>query len=202
MQSAIDKYITKPKASLFVRAKVLLVMLCVMLGLEVLDIFLPDHLSPDVLGIRPREWTSLWHIPLSPWLHGDFSHLLSNATPFFILGLIISFFSWRRLVEVAVLATITSGLGVFCFGTSNTNHIGASGVVCGFLGYLVSVGVFQKRPWAMILSIVIGLFYSFTIIGLLLPKSGISWSGHFFGMLGGVLVAYLGATEKADNARL
>jgi membrane associated rhomboid family serine protease len=196
---SITSYLAKQQAGIKQRAKLIAYAIAAMFALEISDIFLPARFSLDQFGVHPREFLSLLHIPLYPWLHNDFGHLIDNAAPLFILGLIISLTSWRRLLEVTLCSTLVSGLGIFIFGASGTNHIGASGIVAGYLAYLLVRGYVERKPLIMLVSIGVGFFYLLEIMGLFIPRSGVSWTAHAFGFCGGALAAWLLAPkhEKA-----
>ncbi len=174
-------------------AKVLLVAIAIMFALEVVDLFLPQRLSLDQFGISPRSLTGLLWVPVAPWLHGGFGHVVGNAIPLFALGLLISVTGLRRLAEVAGFTAVGSGLGIYLFGATNSVHIGASGVVYGLMGYALLRGFVEKRPMAILVSLLVGAYMLLNLVplDLLVPKQGISWSGHIFGFLSGLLAAKL-----------
>lgn len=143
----------------------------------------------DRWGIRPREVRGLIGIVLAPFLHSGFAHLIANTVPFLVLGAIICLGGAARFAEVVVVVGGTSGLGVWLFGAAHTVHIGASGLVFGFLTYLISRGLFAKKVLWMMGGLVVMFFYGGILWGLL-PREGVSFTGHLFGAAGGVLAAY------------
>jgi membrane associated rhomboid family serine protease len=162
-------------------------MLAVMWVLEVIDL-LPG-VDLDSWGIRPRTARGLWAIPIAPFLHAGLPHLIANTIPFAVLGAVIALGSISRFVEVTVVVALTSGLGIWLFGSPQTIHIGASGLVFGYLTYLVARGFIAGRPLWIIGGLVVALFYGGLLWGLL-PRPGISFTGHLFGALGGLLAAW------------
>ena len=144
----------------------------------------------DRWGIRPRTVRGLLGIPLAPFLHSGFGHLFANTIPFLVLGTVIAFGDVGRFVRVAAIVMVTSGLGTWLFGASFSIHLGASGLVFGFLTYLVTRGIFARNVWWLVGGVVVLIFYGGILWGLL-PRPGVSWSGHVFGAIGGVLAAYL-----------
>jgi membrane associated rhomboid family serine protease len=162
-------------------------MLAVMWVLEILDL-LPG-VDLDGWGIQPRTWRGLLAIPLAPFLHAGLPHLIANTLPFAVLGAVIALGSITRFVEVTVIIALTSGLGIWLFGSSQTVHLGASGLVFGYLTYLVARGFIAGRPLWILGGIVVALFYGGILWGLL-PSPGISFTGHLFGALGGLLAAW------------
>lgn len=164
------------------------VMAAVMWVMEVIDL-IPG--TPfDSWGIRPREIRGLVGIPLAPFLHSGFGHLLANTLPFLILGGAIAAGSIGRWVRVTVIVGLISGLGVWLFGSPGTIHLGASGLVFGYLTYLISRGFFARRPTWILGGVVVLVIYGGILWGLL-PRPGVSWSGHVFGAVGGVAAAWL-----------
>lgn len=152
-----------------------------------LNIVLPIDLR--TYGIRPRNVEGLWGIVFSPLLHGGLSHLIANTGALFIL-LIVSLSYSRRLTYRALLIIITGGgTLVWILGQSNSLHIGASGIVFGLIGFLIFLGICRREWKALIVSLSIGFVYGGTLLSLLVPTPGISWSGHFFGFLTGVMAA-------------
>ena len=122
-------------------------------------------------GIRPRTARGLVGIPLAPFLHSGLSHLIANTIPFAVLGAVVALGGVKRFVEVTVTIVLVSGLGTWLFGTGGTIHIGASGLVFGYLTYLIARGFFAAKPLWILGGIVIGLLYGGMLWGLL-PRPG------------------------------
>jgi membrane associated rhomboid family serine protease len=166
-------------------------------SLEVVDwLFFGGRL--DVLGIRPRTMTGLWGILLGPFLHVGFSHLLTNTVPFVVLGWLVMV---RRLADFFVVTAVTaviSGLGVWLIGPSRSIHVGASGIVFGYFGFLLSRAYFERSLSSIAWALVAILFYGGMLWGVLPQGPGISWQGHLFGFIGGSLAAYL-LTERETH---
>jgi membrane associated rhomboid family serine protease len=152
-------------------------------------LFFHGHL--DRFGIRPRTWSGLSHIFLAPWLHAGFAHLLANTIPLIILGWLVMLRSIREFVVVAIVSALVSGLGIWLFGGGNTIHLGASGVIFGFFGALLARAYFERSWVALGLAIFAGFFYGWMLWGLLPGVPGVSWLGHIFGFIGGILAAWL-----------
>lgn len=164
--------------------------LAVMWAVEVADLLL-FGVSLDAYGIRPRSAEGLAGILFAPFLHGGFAHLLGNSVLFVVLGSLVLFHEVRDFVLTTVLAVLVGGLGVWLFGGSGTVHVGASGVIFGYFGYLLLRGYFRRSLGAILLSLSLLVFYGWLLFGLLPFQPGISWLGHLFGFLGGALSAYL-----------
>jgi len=179
----------RPKVNeLLVPILPVLVMLAVMWVEEIVDVPLGGHL--DRFGIRPRRLNGLDGIVFAPFLHSGFGHLIANTVPFLLLGGAIAYGSTRRFVQVTVITGVVGGVGTWLTGGSHTLVIGASGLVFGYLTYLVSRGVFARRA-SYILGGVLVLFVYGGVLWGLLPRPGISWQGHLFGAVGGILAAWV-----------
>jgi membrane associated rhomboid family serine protease len=163
--------------------------------LEILDQFVFRG-SLDIFGIIPHQVIGLRGILFAPFLHGDFPHLIANTVPFLILGWLVMLQETSDFFIVTGLTMLVGGLGVWLFASPGSIHIGASILIFGYLGFLLLRGYFQRNIPSILLSILVFLLYGGTIWGVLPSRPGISWQGHLFGFLGGVLAAKLIATEK------
>jgi membrane associated rhomboid family serine protease len=150
----------------------------------------------DRWGIVPRSLIGLRGILFAPFLHADFGHLIANTIPFLILGWLVMLQETSDFFIVTFSTMLVGGLGTWLFGGPYSIHIGASILIFGYLGFLLLRGYFQRNPPSIILSIVVGFLYGGLIWGVLPGAAGISWQGHLFGFLGGVLAAYAIAKEK------
>ncbi|MFM7426532.1 MAG: rhomboid family intramembrane serine protease [Elainella sp.] len=153
-------------------------------------------------GIRPRTAIGLLGVLFSPLLHGNLPHLFCNALGFFVLGWLLLLRGTTHFWAVTGLSLLASGLGVWLFGRGQTYrfgpdqiysieivHLGASGVIFGYLGFLLFAGLFERNPLSLLLSITVGVFYWNLLPGIFPKAVGISWEAHLFGFLGGVLAA-------------
>jgi len=163
--------------------------------LEILDQFVFRG-SLDYFGIIPHQVIGLRGILFAPFLHRDFPHLIANTVPFLILGWLVMLQETSDFFIVTGLTMLVGGLGVWLFAAPGSIHIGASILIFGYLGFLLLRGYFQRNIPSILLSILVFLLYGGTIWGVLPSRPGISWQGHLFGFLGGVLAAKLIATEK------
>ena len=146
--------------------------------------------SLDQFGIIPRQWIGLRGIIAAPILHGSFAHVAANTVPFVILGWFVLLRGIRHFVVVALLALIVGGLGTWLIAPSTSIHIGASGIVFGFLGYLIFRGYFERSWQSIAWSIGVLLLYGGMLLGMLPTAMGVSWQMHLFGFVGGGLAAY------------
>ena len=174
-------------------------MLAVMWGLEIIDLLPGTDL--DRWGIRPRTTRGLLGIPAAPFLHSGLSHLVANTIPFVVLGAFIAIGDAARFLQVTLIVALVSGLGTWLFASPGTIHIGASGLVFGYLTYLVARGFFAGKPLWILGGVVVLLFYGGILWGLL-PRPGISFTGHVFGAVGGVAAAWYVHCREPDDADL
>ncbi len=186
----MNDYAPAIKSTLLRQARLLLILIAVAWLIEIVDWALPWG-ALDWYGIHPRSLIGLPGIVLAPFLHAGFGHLLANTLPFFILGWLVMVRSRQDFFTVALTALVVSGLGVWLFGGSNTVHIGASGIVFGFLGYLLARGYYERSVAAIALAVTAVFLYGGMIWGVLPLQDGVSWLAHLFGLVGGVAAAYL-----------
>ncbi|MBX3286600.1 MAG: rhomboid family intramembrane serine protease [Actinobacteria bacterium] len=153
----------------------------------------------DRWGIRPRELAGLVGIVTAPFLHTGFPHLLSNTIPFIVLGGIIAASGVARFFQVTAIVGLVSGLGTWLFGQSGSIHIGASGLIFGYLTYLMARGLFERKLAYLAIGVVVLLLYGGVLWGLV-PRPGISWTGHLFGAVGGVVAAWILHATRAERS--
>ena len=158
--------------------------------LEILDQFVLGG-ALDQFGIKPRNATSLVGIFFAPFLHGNFPHLMANTVPFVILGWFTMLQRTRDFFVVTGITMLVGGFGVWLFGQPNSVHIGSSILIFGYLGFLLLRGYFQRNIPSIIISLVVVVFYGGLVWGVLPGMPGISWQGHLFGFIGGVIAARL-----------
>lgn len=162
--------------------------LALMWGMESLDQFVLDE-QLDSHGIVPRELDGLTGIVFAPFLHLGFAHLMANTVPLLVLGGLLAIKGAARFVQVTMGVILLGGIGVWLFGRTAV-HLGASGLVFGYLGYLVSAGVFERRMRSVLLGIVAVVLYGGLVWGALPNNPGISWESHLFGLVAGAFMGW------------
>lgn len=141
------------------------------------------------LGIYPRHFTGMIGILFHPFLHGGIQHLASNTFSFiFLLGSILFFYPLIAK-QVIIRIYFITGIGVWLLARP-AYHIGASGIIYGFASFLFFIGLLQKNPSSLIVSLVIALLYNSMLYGLLPSEEGVSWESHLIGAIVGAMVAY------------
>lgn len=175
---------------------VVLGMVALMWAVEVVDLLPRTDL--DRWGVRPRELGGLTGVVTMPFLHNGFSHLISNTIPLLVMGWVIAASGVARFIQVTALITVLTGLGTWLIGPSSSLHIGASGLVFGYLTYLLARAVLERKLAYLVGGAVILLLYGSVLWGVV-PRPGVSWQAHLTGALAGVVAARVlhGARDRA-----
>jgi len=156
--------------------------------LEIIDQLLLRH-RLNRFGIIPRTSIGLRGVLFAPLLHGTWNHLIANTVPLAVLGWLTMLNGGTEFAIATVVTWLVSGFGVWLFGAPNSLHIGASGIIFGYFGFLLSRSYFEQEPFYAGISIIVVLLYGPLIWGILPSRRGISWQGHLFGLIGGILAA-------------
>lgn len=172
----------------------------VLFAIEAVDTWLGANLDVAV-GIIPRNIYGLDGVFFGPFLHHGFGHLYSNSVPLILLGTFVLAAGVQRFLYSTLIIMLASGLGVWFTGSPGTVVVGASGVVFGYLGLLLTRGVVERTWWNFAVVLLVGLLYGWQLIGILPTDAPISWQGHLFGFLGGCLAAVLFRRRTPGVAR-
>ena len=176
--------------------------------IEIID-QLTGH-SLDRNGIQPLEADGLKGILFAPLLHADWAHLLANTVPALVLGFLVTLAGMSRFVWATAIIWIVGGLGTWLIGDigscrMETVHIGASGLIFGWLAFLLVFGWLTRHIWLIITSLVVLFVYGGILLGALPVLNrcgGVSWQGHLCGAIAGLLAAYwLSGPEREARAR-
>jgi membrane associated rhomboid family serine protease len=151
-------------------------------------------------GIIPHRLDGLDGIVFAPFLHANFEHLYSNSAPLLLTGTFVLATGWRRFLGVTTVVALASGLGVWFTGAPNTVVIGASGVIFGYVGFLLVRGIVERSWWGIGVGMLIGLLYGAQLAGALPTDAQISWQAHLFGLIGGLVAAVLFRRRVASAA--
>jgi membrane associated rhomboid family serine protease len=141
------------------------------------------------LGIVPRTTMGLRGILFAPFLHGSLAHLLANTIPFAVLGWLVMLRDARHFTTVTLVAMIASGSMAWLLGAPGSVHVGASGVIFGYLGFLMLSGWYARSPASILLSIIVTILWGGLAFGVMPGQAGISWQAHLGGFIGGVIAA-------------
>lgn len=172
----------------------LLLIVALLWGLELFDtLFLGQRLN--LLGIRPRSLDGLRGVLFAPLLHGGLGHLLANTLPFLGLGFLVTLGGARAFVSATLGGWLVGGVGVWLFGGGATLHLGLSIVVFGYLGYLLARAYFERSVTSLIIALTVAVLYGSMLWGVLPVQVGVSWQGHLFGLVGGMMAARATSTR-------
>lgn len=166
----------------------LLLLVALMWIVRAIDSFDNDGVSVAGWGIIPRHVAGLSGILVAPLVHADWEHLLANTLPLLVLGIVIALRGPHELLFVVLVTMFVSGLGCWLFGRP-AQHIGASGLVLGFMSFLIVRSLFDHRVSTLLVSIAVAVVYAGTVLVALAPQGRFSWTLHFFGLVGGALAA-------------
>jgi membrane associated rhomboid family serine protease len=142
-------------------------------------------------GIWSRDPAGLDGIVFAPFLHASFTHVAANSVPLLLLGTFVLAGQVKRFLLITGFIAVISGLSVWLFGPTNTVTVGASGVIFGYLGYLLLRGIVERRWWSIGVSLLVGLLYGWQLTGVLPGDPHISWQAHLGGFIGGLVAAIL-----------
>jgi len=142
-------------------------------------------------GIIPRRIEGIDGVFFSPLLHHGFNHLYSNSVPLILLGTFVLASGVKRFIWSTLVIVLVSGFGVWFTGSPNTIVVGASGVVFGYFGLLLVRGIVERSWWNFGVVLLVALLYGWQLVGVLPTDEPISWQGHLFGLLGGMVAAVL-----------
>ncbi len=172
------------------RAAPLLAMVAAFWAAHVLNIALSGRLT-ESFGLIPRRLDGLDGVIAMPFLHGDWGHLSANTPPLLVLGGLLVWLAPRQFLRVTAFCVVAGGLLTWLFAREN-NHIGASGLIFAWFGFLVALGVLE-RSWRALVGAGAAIFFygAPTILGLAPEDTQVSWDGHLAGLAAGIAAAWL-----------
>jgi membrane associated rhomboid family serine protease len=154
---------------------------------EILDtVLLGSRLQRN--GIGPRDFGDLDGVLWAPFLHSNFGHIASNTVPLAVLGGLVGIRGRSYWYGVTISTAVLGGSLVWLLA-GDGNHIGASGVAFGYLGALLGAAAKSRRPASLAPAGIAVFLYGSMLAGIV-PTDSISWEGHLFGLLVGLLVGY------------
>jgi membrane associated rhomboid family serine protease len=175
------------------QAKVVIWIVAVVTIVEILNLFLGRSLN--VFGLMPREINGLVGIVIAPFLHGSLMHYMSNIVPLCIFSFLLLQHGVVRFNLVTFVCIVVSGLLVWMFGRTAI-HVGASGLIYGYFGYLLLAGWLSRELKLILISLFIGVGYGGLVFGILPSNPYISWEGHLFGFVSGLGCALIWGRVK------
>ena len=139
-------------------------------------------------GLVPRTKWGVLGVFSSPFLHGDWWHLIANSVPLLFLGSLTALRGKKIFISVSVTIAFISGIALWCVGRP-ASHIGASGLIFGYFGYLIGRAWFERTFGAIFIALITVFLYGGMIWGILPRNPNVSWEGHLCGLIAGILVA-------------
>lgn len=188
-----DQFGTLPFYAAIGRAFVTMCGIVVVLAaIELVNYLTPNHDQLDrAAGIVPRSVSHLDGILFAPFLHVSWLHLYGNAIALLLTGTFVMASGVRRFLWVTAFIALVSGLGAWLI-TDSGYVVGASGVIFGWVAFLLVRGVVERTWWTIVVALLIGGLYGWQIYSAVVPSDpNISWQGHLFGLIGGVVAAVL-----------
>jgi membrane associated rhomboid family serine protease len=163
----------------------------------IMDMILPFRINS--LGVTPRSFVGILGVPLMPFLHADWNHLLSNTVPLTVL-LILLAGSKANSWAIVTFIVLIGGVLLWLLGRPST-HVGASGLIYGLIAFLIFSGILERRLVPLVISIVVAFMYGGTLLLGVVPNLGshISWEGHLLGAVAGGIVAFV-STKRSKAA--
>ena len=153
----------------------------------------------DQHGIVPRTLSGLDGILWAPVLHGGDGHLLANTVPFLLLGAFVAVGGIRRWLVVTAFIAVLGGLATWLFAR-NAAHVGASGLIFGYAGFLLVAGFVEKSIKGIAVAVIVGVLFGGMVLRGIAPVSSyISWESHLFGLAAGVLAAFVIAAPEGER---
>jgi len=190
------------RSSAFLRFASPVALVALMWAIQIIDAILPGSFTG--FGLRSWDVASLQGLVLGPLLHSGWPHLIGNTLPLLVLGCLVAVEGARRFWLVTAVVALIGGAGTWLLNAPGTLTVGASVLVFGYFAYVV-VRVFSPRPiahriaYALIALIVIVLYGSSMLAGIVGVSAGISWQAHLFGALGGGAAALAGVRAPRDR---
>jgi membrane associated rhomboid family serine protease len=147
-------------------------------------------------GILPRNIGRLPEILTAPFLHFSWNHIEGNSGPLFVFGLLAAYRGVKKFLGVTLIVAVTSGLAVWLFQGGNELTVGASGLIFGYFGYVLSRGLFDRNLIDVLTALVMALSYAYILTVAIPGAPGVSWIGHLGGLIGGIASGWIFRTRR------
>src|SRR3984957_5295938 len=161
-----------------------------------------DHYRLDAsYGILPHDVARLPEIFTAPFLHFSWDHIEGNSGPLFVFGFLAAYRGVVKFLGVTLLVVITSGMAVWLFQGNNELTVGASGLIFGYFGYVLSRGLIDRNLIDALAAVVMGLSYAYILTVAIPGTPGVSWIGHLGGLIGGIAAGWIFRTRRGRRDR-
>lgn len=188
----MDQELKKEKNKLINSAIVPFIIVVVMWLVKLIEYYYKLDFSE--FGVYPLKTKGLIGILTAPFIHENFSHLASNTVPFFVSASMIIYFYKEVAFKALIMIYIVTGFWVWCMARESY-HIGASGVVYGYISFIFFSGFLRRNKKLMAVSMLMVFLYGGFFWGII-PKfypefMNISWESHMMGAIAGLAFAFL-----------
>jgi len=139
-------------------------------------------------GILPGKVSGLRGILFSPFIHGDFNHLINNSFPLLILGTALFYFYRSIAFRIVFWSYLLAGFYTW-IAARQSYHIGASGLVYALFGFILISGFIRRHIPLIAISFLVVFLYGSLIWGIFPLDQKVSWEGHFWGLFVGLILA-------------
>ena len=173
-------------------SKALAALIAAMIAVHVFNAFVLGH-AWDRYGIQPRGGDGFWPgVVTAPFLHVSNVHLVNNLVVLSVLGGMVALVAGNaRFLAATAFIVVAGGALTWLIARSGT-HIGASGLVFGYFGFIVGQGVFRQSIGSLLIACLVTFLYGTSIfLGIVFPKGSVSWEAHLAGALAGLAYARL-----------
>ncbi len=176
------------KRRLFVSIAIPLSFVLFLWAIKLSELFF--HFSLAEYGLYPRRLYGLIGILTGPLIHASITHLLSNSVPLLLIGIGMFYFYPKASYRVAIMVYLIPGIFDW-FLARPAYHIGASGLIYGFVTFLFFSGLIRRDTRSIALALIVTFLYGSLIWGILPVDEGVSWETHLFGALTGIFAAFV-----------
>ena len=152
-------------------------------------------------GIKPKILSGILGIFTAPLIHINYSHLIGNTLPFMALAGMVLMNGRRKFIFTSIFSALFAGIGIWVFGAVGSIHTGSSTLIFSYLGFLLIQAWLVRSLLTGFLAILSITLYGTLLLTLLINQDGISWHGHLFGLLGGLISAILITSSPAKKKR-
>jgi membrane associated rhomboid family serine protease len=161
-----------------------------------------DHYHLDTTyGILPRNLGHLGDIFIAPFLHFSWDHIEGNSGPLFVFGLLAAYRGVVKFLGVTVIVAVTSGMAIWLFQSGTEYSVGASGLIFGYFGYVLSRGLIDRNLIDALAAVVMALSYAYILTVAIPGTPGVSWIGHLGGLVGGLACGWIFRTRRSTKQR-
>ena len=162
---------------------------------------LMDNWNARDYGIRPGKKERLLAILFAPFLHASRDHLIGNTLPFLALGGLTLLSGRKQFIFISVTAILVSGIAIWFLAPPGKIHLGSSSLIFSYLGFLLMRAFLSRDLRSGLIALIAGFLYGGILLTLLRDQAGVSWHGHAFGLVGGLIAGWLLTGTKGTKAR-